>query len=72
MSKSDIANKLISCKRILETLLKKITKIEEDGQMSANDKISKIKTIREEITKVGSEIDSIKKEITLLNKHNVN
>lgn len=40
--------------------------------MPSNEKLTEIKKIKEEITKVGTEIDSIKQEITLLSAYNIN
>jgi len=53
-------------------LLQEINKIEADVQTDVNEKLSQIKKIREQITKVGTEIDSISKEITLINAHSLN
>lgn len=65
-------SKLLICKLKLEQLLDQIKKIEINTQLSISDKISKIKIIKEEIDKVGKEIDIIKKEITLQESYNVN
>lgn len=64
--------KLFVCKLKLEQLLDQIKKIEINDQLSVSDKISKIKIIKTEIDKVGQEIDTIKKEITLLRTRNIN
>jgi peptidoglycan hydrolase CwlO-like protein len=50
----------------------RIAEVENDTETPLEDKVSQIKKIKDEITKVGTEIDSIKKEITLLNAYNVN
>ncbi len=63
---------MLACSYTVKNLLARIYALEEDTQVSVEEKLSQIKKIREEITKVGMEIDSIKKEITLLNSYNVN
>jgi peptidoglycan hydrolase CwlO-like protein len=62
----------VVAKHTLENLLGQIKQIETNAQADVNDKLSQIKKIKEEIAKVGMEIDSIKREITLLNTYNVN
>ena len=56
----------------LKGLLEQIKAIEKDNVTSVNEKLSQIKKIQEEITKVGTEIDSIKKEIMLLTDYSIN
>ena len=56
----------------VRSLLGRIQEIEDDTETSANEKLSEIKKIRDEITKVGTEIDSIKREITLLTAYSLN
>jgi hypothetical protein len=56
----------------LKDLLEQIKKIEDDVQTPTIEKLSKIKNIKEEISKVSVEIDSIKERSTLLITHNVN
>lgn len=64
--------KLVVCTHTIKSLLRQIKEIEGDLQMSVNEKFSKIKMIKEELTKVGTEIDTVKKELTLLNTYNIN
>lgn len=64
--------RVVVAKHTLRNLLDQIKEIEADGQTDDNVKLFQIKKIKEEITKVGMEIDSIKREITLLNTYNVN
>jgi type I restriction-modification system DNA methylase subunit len=64
--------RVVVAKHTLRNLLGQIKEIEEDTQTDVTVKLSQIKKIKEEITKVGTEIDSIKREITLLNTYNVN
>lgn len=64
--------RMVVAKHTLKNLLSQIKEIESDAQTDINAKLSQIKKIKEEITKVGMEIDSIKREIRLLNSYNVN
>lgn len=64
--------RLVVAKHTVQDLLAQIKEIEIDDQTDANEKLSQIKKIKEEITKVGTEIDSIKKELILLNTYSVN
>lgn len=64
--------RLLVATHTVRSLLDQIKEIETDTISSPIDKLSKIKKIRDEINKVGMEIDSIKREITLLNKYSVN
>ncbi len=63
---------MLACSYTVKNLLAKIYALEADTQTPAEEKIPEIKKIKDEITKVGTEIDSIKKEITLLNDFSVN
>lgn len=68
----DLAAKFLVCTHTLKNLLGQINRLQDDPTMSIDDKYAKIKIIRGELTKVGTEIDNIKKEIKLLNSYNVN
>lgn len=70
--RAQLSNNMLACHFTLKRLLRKIADLEADTESSLDEKFSQIKKIREEMTKVGSEIDTIKKEITLLNNYNVN
>jgi hypothetical protein len=72
MSDSERQAKLVVCKNTLKNLISQIKKIEDDTQSSNNEKLSQIKIIKEEITKVGMEIDTLKKEVTLLSTYSIN
>jgi len=72
VKKAQLSTKMLVCSHTVRNLLERIQAIEVDTETPAEEKLSQIKKIREEITKVGTEIDSIKKEITLLNTYNVN
>jgi type I restriction-modification system DNA methylase subunit len=65
------ANMMV-CNYTVRNLLSKIAALEANAQVPVEEKLSEIKKIKDEITKVGTEIDSIKKEITLLNSYNLN
>jgi len=70
--KISLSAKLLVCTHTVRDLITQIKKIEDDVQTPANEKLSKIKMIREEITKVGMEIDKLKKEIMLLGAYSIN
>ncbi len=56
----------------VQDLLKRIDDIEKDQKTSTPEKREQIKKIKEEITKVGTEIDNVKREFKLLNAYRVN
>ena len=64
--------RVVVARHTLYNLLGQIKEIEADANTDVNVKLSKIKKIKEEMAKVGTEIDSIKREITLLSTYNVN
>ncbi len=68
----DLITKMFMCQYAVQDLLTKISALEADAQVPATEKLSQIKKIRAELTKVGTEIDSLKSELTLLNTCNVN
>ena len=70
--KDQLAAKMMTCSWTLRELLTRIGELENDKELSMNEKMVQIKIIKDEITKVGTEIASIKKEITLLNAYSVN
>lgn len=70
--KINLSLKLAEHVQTLKNFLKQIKEIEDDTISSVNNKFSKIKKIQEEISKVGVQIDIIKKEITLTNSYNIN
>lgn len=67
-----LAAKMLVASFTVRDLLAKISVLETSTELSLNEKLEQIKIIKEEITKVGVEIDSIKREITLLNAYSVN
>ena len=67
-----LSTNMLICSYTVKKLLLKISELEQDTEAPLEAKLSEIKKIKDEITKVGTEIDSIKKEITLLNTYNVN
>jgi type I restriction-modification system DNA methylase subunit len=70
--RDQLAAKMLVCSYIVRGLLDKIRTLEANTDVPFAEKISEIKKIKEEMTKVGTEIDSIKKEITLLKSYSVN
>lgn len=67
-----LETRLVVAKETVRSLLFRIQEIEGSVQLGDNEKLSEIKKIKEEMIKVGTEIDNIKKEITLLNTYHVN
>ncbi len=67
-----LSTNMLICSYTVKKLLLKIAELEQDTEAPLEAKLSEIKKIKDEITKVGTEIDSIKKEITLLNDYSVN
>lgn len=67
-----LAAKMMVASFTVRDLLAKISVLEKTTELSLNEKLEQIKIIRDEIAKVGVEIDSIKREITLLNAYSVN
>ena len=70
--KDQLAVKMLTCSWTVRELITQIAALENNTELSMNEKIAQIKIIKDEITKVGTEIASIKKEITLLNAYSVN
>jgi hypothetical protein len=70
--KIQLSAKMLVCTHTVKNLLDRIHAIEEDTEASTESKLLQIKKIRDEITKVGMEIDTIKTEITLLKLYSVN
>lgn len=59
-------------KYALKDCIKEISILENNINIDANLKLSKIKTIREEINKIANQIDKVKQEIILVNSYDVN
>lgn len=70
--RDQLAAKMLVCSYTVRGLLEKIRTLEAAMDVPLEEKLSQIKKIRDEMTKVSTEIDSIKKEITLLKSYNVN
>lgn len=70
--RDQLAAKMLVCSYVVRGLLDKIRTLEGATDVPLEEKLSRIKKIRDEMTKVSTEIDSIKKEITLLKSYNVN
>jgi hypothetical protein len=71
-SSSMIAAKLLVATNTVKQLLLQIQEVENDSQTPINEKLSRIKKIREEIAKVGMEVDNLKKELMLSNTYRIN
>jgi hypothetical protein len=56
----------------MKILLKDLDRLDGDTKSPPNQRLEEIKKIRAELSKVGTEIDSIKEEITLLKQYRVN
>lgn len=67
-----LGTKLSVAYQSVKELMAELKRIEADTKTPAIERLSQIKKIREELNKVGDEIDSIKREITLLNAYRVN
>jgi len=67
-----LGTKLSVAYQSIKELMAELKRIEMDTKTPAIERLSQIKKIREELNKVGDEIDSIKREITLLNAYRVN
>jgi hypothetical protein len=64
--------KLINIATRVYQLLDKLSEIEADAQVPANEKISLVKQIKEELDKVAQEVDIIKQEFNLLTHYRIN
>ena len=67
-----LSAKMLVCSYTVSDLLNKIRMLEEDTKMPLPDKLVEIKKIRNEIEKVGTEIDGIKRSLRLLEMYNIN
>jgi len=70
--KATLQAKLLICRETVQDLLRQLDVIENDIQTSNEIKLAQTKKIREEIKKIGQEVDNIKNEITMLDTYNVN
>lgn len=68
----ELSAKMYVCSYSVRNLLTQIEILEANKKLSIDEKMLQLKKIKEEITKVGMEIDNIKKEIILLNTSSVN
>lgn len=72
MYREQLYAKMVACEIVVKKLLARIDILETDEKLSVNEKLVQIKIIKEEMIKVGTEIDTIKRELTLLNACNLN
>ena len=63
---------LIKLASRVRELLAEISEIEEDAQTSPNEKLSRVRAIKEELDMVGQQVDNIKREFNLLANYRVN
>jgi hypothetical protein len=70
--KDQLAAKMMTCSWTVRELLTRIADLENDKELSMNEKMVQIKIIKDEISKVGTDIANIKKEIKLLSEYSVN
>lgn len=70
--RDQLAAKWLACNHTARNLLERITALENNTELSLEEKFVQIKIIREEISKVGIEVDSIKREINLLTSYSIN
>lgn len=70
--RDQLAANMLVCTHTIKTLIIRIADLENDKQLSNEEKFEQIKNIKLEISKVGMEIDSIKKEITLISDYSIN
>lgn len=70
--RDQLAARMMVCSYTMKELIVKIGDLEKDTQLSNEEKFEEIKNIRLEISKVGTEIDSLKKEIKLLESYSIN
>ncbi len=72
LRKIQLTIKMKVCLHTLKSLLREIKAVEADTQSPINDRVLQIKKIQEELSKVGTEIDNIKKEIKLIHTYSLN
>ncbi|HEY5267983.1 MAG TPA: hypothetical protein VII94_02520 [Candidatus Saccharimonadales bacterium] len=67
-----LATKMLTYRNVVKTLLDRIKTLEGNTQFTTEEKIPKIKKIRQELSKVGTEIDNIKNELNLISAYKIN
>lgn len=67
-----LGTKLSAAYQTIKELMRQLQQVEANIQIPANQRLEEIKKIKAELDKVGEEIDSIKREITLLNAYRIN
>lgn len=72
IDKKQLTDKMLNCKEKIKALLVKIDSLETDKALTLEEKFAAIKIVREELNLVGTEIDSLKKKINLLNDYSIN
>jgi hypothetical protein len=72
LRKVQLTIKMKVCMHTLKSLLRQIKAVEADTQSPISDRVLQIKKIQEELSKVGGEIDNIKKEFKLIQTYSLN
>lgn len=72
MTEQYLIIKMFVLRQMVQDCLEEISKIETDEKMSVETKLLEIEKIKKELTKVGAEVDILKKEIKLLSTCNIN
>ena len=70
--RDQLAAKMMVCTYTVKTLIIKIGDLENDTELSNEEKFEQIKNMKLEISKVGAEIDNLKNEIKLLATYSIN
>ena len=69
---AQLSSNMLACRHTVKKLLRRIFDLELDTETSSEEKMPEIKKIKDEMMKVGVEIDKINQEIRLLRNYNVN
>lgn len=63
---SRLSTRLIICEHQLKIIMEKIQEINNDREMSEENRLAELKIIKDKISKVGVEIDNVKNSIKLV------
>jgi len=70
--RDQLAAQMMVCTHTVKELLTKIGDLENNTQLSNDEKFEQIKNIRLEISEVSTEIDNLKREIKMLATYTIN